>query len=239
MVPHLIKESNMPVNEGDFIRLSFTGRVNGIVFDTTRKEDAESAGTYDENKQYVPQIVCAGKQQILLGLDEAILGQDVGYEGIVEIPPEKAFGEHESELMRSFEKKVFKEKPVRGMRVSMPNFGEGTVVNIIGNRVIVDFNHVLAGQTLNYTIKIEGAVEDPAEKVKGIVQMYSGTEVDVTVNGKSAEIVLPAGVYSISRRFLSGKPYITVAIFDLIDGIDEISYIEKFTRPEKKVESAE
>lgn len=228
----------MPITEGDFIRLSYTGKVHGIVIDTTRKEDAENAGMYDENKRYEPQIICAGKQHILLGLDEAIVGKEVGYEGTIEVPPEKGFGEHESELMRSFEKKIFKEKPVRGMRITVPNVGEGTVVNLIGNRVIVDFNNPFAGQTLNYSFKIEELVEDPSEKIKGIVQLFGGIEAEVSITDNIADVNLPAGIYSMSRRFFTGKPYVTMAIFDLINAIEEIRYIEKFTKPEKKVESS-
>ncbi len=226
----------MPVKEGDFIRLSYTGRSFGMVFDTTREEDAREAGTSDENKKYGPMIVCAGKQHILLGLDEAILGKEVGFEGTIEIAPDKAFGEREQELVRSFEKKVFKEKPVLGMQVSMPKVGEGTIVKMIGNRVLVDFNHPLAGQTLTYTVKIEGVVEDPVEQVQGLIQIFSGVDAEVSLVDRVAEVNLPAGIYSYSRRFVSGKPYITVSIFDLVEDVNEIRYIEKFTKPEKKAE---
>ena len=226
----------MPVKEGDFIRLSYTGRSFGMVFDTTREEDAREAGSYDENKTYGPMVVCAGKQQILLGLDEAIVGKDVGFEGTIEVAPDKAFGEREQELMRSFEKKVFKEKPAVGMQVNMPKVGEGTVVKIIGNRVLVDFNHPLAGQTLTYTVKIEGVVEDPVEQVQGLINIFTGVDAEVAIVDRVAEVNLPAGIYSYSRRFVGGKSYITVSIFDLVEGVDEIRYIEKFTKPEKKVE---
>ncbi len=227
----------MPVKEGDFIKISYTGRSFGMVFDTTREDDARESGTYDENKKYEPVTVCAGKQQILLGLDEAIIGKDVGYEGTVEIPAEKAFGEREQELMRSFEKKVFKEKPAEGMRVNIPDTGEGTVVRIIGNRVLVDFNHPLAGQTLSYSFKIEAVVEEPAEQVKGLISIFSGIDAEVSLADGVASIDLPAGIYSYSRRFVSSKPYITISIFDLVEGVNEIKYVEKYTKPEKKAES--
>lgn len=226
----------MPVKEGDFIKISYTGRSFGMVFDTTREDDAREAGTYDENKKYEPVTVCAGKQQILLGLDEAIIGNDVGYEGTVEIPAEKAFGEHEQELVRSFDKKGFKEKPVEGMRVNIPNTGEGTVVRVIGNKVLIDFNHPLAGQTLTYTFRIESAVDEPVDQVKGLISIFSGIDADVSLADGIAQIDLPAGIYSYSRRFVSSKPYITTSIFQLVSGVNEIQYIEKYPKPEKKNE---
>ncbi|MDD1730028.1 MAG: FKBP-type peptidyl-prolyl cis-trans isomerase [Methanospirillum sp.] len=207
-----------------------------MVFDTTREEDARESGTFDEKKKYEPVIICAGKQQILLGLDEALVGKEPGYEDTVEIPPEKAFGEREQELMRSFEKKAFKEKVAVGMRVNIPNVGEGTVVKMIGNRVLVDFNHPLAGQTLSYSFRIEEFVEDPSEQVKGLVSIFSGVDTEVSIENGVAKINLPAGIYSYSRRFASSKPYITISIFDLINGIEELQYIEKYPKPEKKAE---
>jgi FKBP-type peptidyl-prolyl cis-trans isomerase SlyD len=201
MAPYLIKEPRMPVKVGDFIKISYTGRSFGMVFDTTREEDARESGTFDEKKKYEPVIICAGKQQILLGLDEALVGKEPGYEDTVEIPPEKAFGEREQELMRSFEKKAFKEKVAVGMRVNIPNVGEGTVVKMIGNRVLVDFNHPLAGQTLSYSFRIEEFVEDPSEQVKGLVSIFSGVDTEVSIENGVARITLPAGIYSYSRRF--------------------------------------
>ncbi|PWR73194.1 FKBP-type peptidyl-prolyl cis-trans isomerase [Methanospirillum lacunae] len=226
----------MPVKEGDFIKLSYTGRSFGMVFDTTSETEARESGAFDEKKKYEPVIVCAGKQQILLGLDEAVMGKEPGDEGTIEIPPEKAFGEREQELMRSYEKKVFNEKPSVGMRVNIPNTGEGTVVKMIGNRVLVDFNHPLAGQTLDYSYKIEGFVEDPAEQIKGLISIFSGLETSVSIENGVAKVDLPAGIYSYSRRFVSSKPYITISIFDLVNGIEEIQYIEKYPKPEKKAE---
>jgi FKBP-type peptidyl-prolyl cis-trans isomerase SlyD len=226
----------MPVNEGDFIKISYTGRSFGMVFDTTSEDEAREAGTYDENKKYEPITVCAGKQQIILGLDEAIIGKEIGDEGTIEIPAEKAFGERDQELMRSFEKKVFKQKPAEGMRVTIPDMGEGTVARIIGNRVLVDFNHPLAGHTLSYSYKIESAVEDPAEQVKGIVSIFSGVDTEVSVTDGIAFINLPAGIYSYSRQFAARKPYITISVFDYVNGVNEIQYVEKYVKPEKKVE---
>ena len=207
-----------------------------MVFVTTREEDARESGIYEENKTYGPIVICAGKQQVLPGLDEAIIGKEIGFEGEIEIAPDKAYGEREQNLMRSFKKKEFKEKPIQGMQVSMPDVGNGTVMKIIGNSVLVDFNHPLAGQTLTYSFRIEESVQDPVDQVQGLIRIFSGVDAQVTVIDRIAEVNLPAGIHSYSRLFVSGKPYITYSIFDLVEGVDEIRYIEKFTKPEKKTE---
>lgn len=222
------------IQEGDFIRLSFSGYANGILFDTTDEEKAREAGAYDEKKEYMPKIVCAGKKQILLGIDEALIGKEVGFEETIEIPPEKAFGEHEQELIRSYEKKNFSQKPYRGMQVTIPETGTGTVVNIIGSRVIVDFNHPLAGQTVTYTYRIVELVESAKEKIEGIIQLFSGMKMDVQLEDSSAVIQLPPGVYYTSRTWLNMKPYITTFIFDEVAGIEEIKYVELYKKPKNE-----
>lgn len=226
----------MPINEGDFIRLNFTGYVNGILFDTTDEEKAREAGTFDEKKSYTPKVVCVGKHQIVLGLDEALLGKEIGFEETIEVPPEKAFGEHEQELLRSYEKKSFSKKPERGMQVNIPDAGTGTVVNVIGNRVIVDFNHPLAGQTVTYTYRIESIVDQVTEQISGIIKLFTGYDMDVTLEDTTALVKLPPGIYYASRSWLNMKPYVTNTIFEDVKGIEEIRYIENYIKPKKETE---
>ncbi|MDX8550157.1 peptidylprolyl isomerase [Methanospirillum sp. J.3.6.1-F.2.7.3] len=226
----------MSIQEGDFIRLNFTGYANGILFDTTDEQKAREAGVFDEQRDYTPKVVCAGKRQIILGIDEAIIGKEPGFEETIEVSPEKGFGEHEQELLRSYEKKSFSKKPERGMRVTIPEAGTGTVVNVIGNRVIVDFNHPLAGQTLTYTYRIEGMVESATEKVSGLIKLFSGYDMEVELEGTTARVKLPPGIYYASRNWLSMKPYITNSIFDDVTDIEEIQYIETYKNTKKESE---
>ena len=53
------------------------------------------------------------------------------------------------------------------MRINVEEQGEGIVVDVIGSRVVVDFNPALAGQTLSYHYKIEETVTDPLEEFRG------------------------------------------------------------------------
>ncbi|HOL40633.1 FKBP-type peptidyl-prolyl cis-trans isomerase [Methanospirillum sp.] len=226
----------MPIQEGDFIRLHFTGYANGILFDTTDEQKAREAGVYEEGRDYTPKVVCVGKRQIILGLDEAIIGKEPGFEETIQVPPEKAFGEHEQELLRSYEKKSFNKKPERGMVVNIPEAGRGTVVNIIGNRVIVDFNHPLAGQTLTYTYRIEGIVESATEKIAGLIKLFSGYDMDVSLEGSTALIQLPPGIYYVSNTWFNMKPYIMKSIFDQVSGIEEVRFIETYKNTKNKSE---
>jgi len=225
----------MAIKDGDFIRLSYNGSVNGSTFDTTEEAEAKSAGIHSPNAIYGPVTICVGQKHVIIGLDEELAGKNAGDEGTVTVTPEKAFGERDPKRIQSFPKNKFKDKPVRGMPVKIEEMGEGTVVDVIGNRVIVDFNPPLAGQTLTYSYKIEEIVEDPLEQFKGLVRLYAGREMEVTLTDGKATVTLPAGI-NYDRRWLLWRGRIIHEGFELISGIAEIILVETFKRPEKKEE---
>ena len=225
----------MAIKDGNFIKLSYTGSVNGNVFDTTFEEEAKTANIHSENAIYGPVTICVGQKHVILGLDETLVGKKAGDEGDVTVPPEKAFGERDMKRVQSYPKNKFTQKPVRGMPVKMDELGEGTVVDVIGNRVIVDFNAPLAGQTLIYHYKIEEVVTDPLEELKGLIRLYAGREMEATLKDGKATVTLPAGI-NYDRRWMLWRGRIIHEGFEQIQGISEIILVETFTKPEKKDE---
>jgi FKBP-type peptidyl-prolyl cis-trans isomerase SlyD len=225
----------MAIKEGDFIRLSYTGTVNGNVFDTTDGEEAKKAGIHSPNALYGPVTICVGQKHVIIGLDEELVGKKAGAEGSVTVSPEKAFGERDLKKVQSFPKNKFSQKPVRGMPVKIEEQGEGTVVDVIGSKVLVDFNPPLAGQSLTYTYRIEEKVAEPLEQLKGLVRLYAGREIEITIDDGKATLDLPAGI-TYDRRWLLWRGRIIHEGFELIKGISEIVLVESFKRPEKKEE---
>jgi FKBP-type peptidyl-prolyl cis-trans isomerase SlyD len=225
----------MAIKDGDFIKLSYTGRVNENIFDTTDEKEAKSAGIHSPNAIYGPVTICVGQKHVILGLDEELVGKDVGVTGDVAVGPDKAFGDRDPKRIQSFPKNQFKEKPVRGMPVKMDEMGEGTVVDVIGSKVIVDFNAPLAGQTLSYHYSIEEEVTDPLEQLKGLVRLYAGREMEISMDDGKATVTLPPGI-NYDRRWLLWRSRIIHEGFESITGISEIILVETFKRPEKKAE---
>ena len=225
----------MAIHEGNFIKLSYTGSVNGNVFDTTFEEEAKTAGIHSPNAIYGPVTICVGQKHVILGLDETLAGKEAGAEGDVTVVPEKAFGERDPKRIQSYPKSKFTQKPVRGMPVKMDELGDGTVVDVIGNRVIVDFNAPLAGQTLVYHYKIEEVLKDPLAQLKGLIRLYAGREMEATLEGGKATVILPAGI-NYDRRWMLWRGRIIHEGFEQITGITEIVLVETYTKPEKKEE---
>ncbi len=225
----------MGIKEGDFVKLSYTGTANGIVFDTTDEDEAKKADIHSTAAIYGPVTICVGQKHVITGLDEELVGKDAGTEADVIVPPEKAFGERDPKKVQSYQKNKFKDKPVRGMRINVEDQGEGVVVDVIGARVIVDFNAPLAGQELTYHYKIEEIVTEPLEELKGIIRLYAGKDMEVTLDDGKATIILPPGI-NYDRRWLLWRGRVIHEGFEAIDGISEITLVETYKRPEKKEE---
>jgi FKBP-type peptidyl-prolyl cis-trans isomerase SlyD len=225
----------MAIKEGDFIRLSYSGKVGDNVFDTTFEEEAKTAGIHSENAVYGPVTICVGQKHVIVGLDEELVGKKAGAEGTVTVQPDKAFGERDPKKVQSYPKNKFSQKPVRGMPVKIDEQGEGTVVDVIGSRVIVDFNAPLAGQTLTYSYKIEEKVAGPLDQLKGLVRLYAGREMEIALDDGKATVTLPPGI-NYDRRWLLWRGRIIHEGFELIKGITEIVLVETYKKPEKKEE---
>ncbi|MDI6888885.1 MAG: FKBP-type peptidyl-prolyl cis-trans isomerase [Methanocellales archaeon] len=225
----------MPVKKGDFIKVSYTGRVKGgDIFDTTDEKVAKEAGIFNENVKYGAQLIVVGSEYAVKGLEEDILGENVGYKGTVEIPPEKGFGAHDPKLIETFSITKFKERPLVGARVNL-NGRMGTVATVIGRRARVDFNHPLAGKTIVYDYTIEEEIKTPKSKISELIDMYARADLDVDIKESVAVVNVPYAL-SFDQRWLLSKKQIADDIL-AHTGIKEVQYVEKHTvakKPTKK-----
>jgi FKBP-type peptidyl-prolyl cis-trans isomerase SlyD len=225
----------MGVQEGSFVRLSYTGRIGERVFDTTDEVVAKEAGIHNPQAVYGPVLVRVGNRHVVVGLDDALVGKEAGSEGTLEVPPEKAFGARDESRVESVSLAKFSEKPGIGQTVEIEN-REGTVVNIIGRRVVVDFNHPLAGKTVTYTFRIEEIVESQPEQIKGLIHLYTQRSMEVSTGEGVVTILLPPAIIY-DRRWLLWRSRIIQEIFEFYPEIGEVVLLESFKRqakPEKE-----
>ena len=185
------------VKEHDFIELSYTGRLaDGTVFDTTLKEVAEKKGLTTQNKKFGPLTVCVGEKQLLPGLDEELVGKEIGKDFIVELSQEKAFGKRDVKKIQLVPLSTFKEhklNPYPGLQVDFDG-KIGTVMRATGGRVMVNFNHPLAGKDIVYECKVVGTVTDLKEQI--LTYISTGLQIDakfveVSIDGEKAVIKVP------------------------------------------------
>jgi len=217
------------ISDGDFIRLSYTAKLeDGTVVDTTDEEVAKKHDIFNENARYGDIYLVVGKGHVLPGLEEDIKGKEVGYKGTVEVPPEKAFGEYNPELKDTFSVNRFKERPEVGQRVRIGD-KLGTVERIVGRRVIVDFNHPLAGKKIIFEYEIKEKLEKPEDKIKALFVIHTGIDAkDVKIEDGKAVVEVSSDAY-LNQVFLIGRYRAVKEIFEATD-VNEIEIVEKFER---------
>lgn len=219
----------MSIQKGDFIKVSYTGKTadDCRVFDTTDEEAAKANNVYNEKGKYGGDVIIVGAGHTVVGLDEDIIGKDVGYKGSVTIPPEKAFGIRNPELIESVPITRFKDRPQVGMMVELEG-RPGMVIRMIGRMAQVDFNRFLAGQTVIYDYEIIEKIEDIEGKVKGLLGLYIGKDFSIQVNNETATVEIePELTYN--QRWLMSKRQIAREIISNTD-IKEILYVERYNK---------
>ncbi|MEG1498946.1 MAG: FKBP-type peptidyl-prolyl cis-trans isomerase [Bacteroidales bacterium] len=89
----LQKGNGAKVSQGKKIKINYTGQLlDGTIFDTSIKEDAQGAGVYNPNRPYEPMETIAGVGQLIPGMDQALLMMSKGTKAKVIIPFSLGYG---------------------------------------------------------------------------------------------------------------------------------------------------
>ena len=173
----------MKIKKGDFVELDYIGKLkeDGKIFDLTSAELAKKEGLYQEHQQYGPRVICVGEGQIVKGIDAYLEGKDLG-KYTLSLGPDEAFGKKNAKLMKIVPIHVFtkqKMRPFPGLQVNMDGY-YGIIKTVSGGRVIVDFNHPLAGRDVTYEFTVKRIVTDVKEKITSHLQTLFGKEIPFT-----------------------------------------------------------
>jgi FKBP-type peptidyl-prolyl cis-trans isomerase SlyD len=219
----------MAIQKGDFIKLNYTGRFeDGRIFDTTDEELAKIEEIFNPRGLYGGDVVIVGAGHTIDGLDEDLEGKEDGYSGTVSIPPEKAFGLGNPNLVETVSITKFPDRNVHPGKPVELDGRRGVVSRVIGRRVTVDFNSPLAGKTVNYEYTIEKVLEDDVEKIQGLLALYTGIrDTEVEIADDVAKINVPTDL-TFNQRWLMAKNRVASELFKYT-GVKEIQLIEKLT----------
>ncbi|MCS3924487.1 FKBP-type peptidyl-prolyl cis-trans isomerase [Methanosalsum natronophilum] len=148
----------MSVNNGDTIKIDYEVKLeDGTTFDSTDMHDSEFEFE-------------VGSGQIIEGFENEIIGMEVGEEKEFQLQPENAYGEPKEEMVRSIPRDQVPEDSDNQLQtgmmlaVALPNGTQipAQVLEITEDTVTLDMNHPLAGQILNFKVKVNeiGTKED-------------------------------------------------------------------------------
>jgi len=158
------------------VSVNFTGKelLNNEVFDTTKESVAKEHNIYDPKRKFKALTIIIGEKEMLARVEKELEGMKEGEERVIKLSAKDGFGERVPDLVRILPAKAFAEQkiaPVPGLVINIGN-ALGKVQSVSGGRVRVDFNHLLAGRELEYTVKIEKEIKDKKEIAKQLYEKY-------------------------------------------------------------------
>ncbi len=235
----------MTVKKGDFVLLDYTSTIKetGEVFDTTLTDIAKEHGILKSQKVFEPQLVIAGENWVVPGLDADILKAEVGETRRVELPPKVAFGERDQTKVKIVaERELLKQKIRPEVGLSIEVNGQLAVIRSINaGRVQLDFNGPFAGKTIIYDYQIKAVINDKLQKASEIihrfVQSLPREKFRISLDDTTVRIEIPEDLlYWDSLQ--SFKIRVVRDLIRYLDEIETVEFTERFTYKDKETEGS-
>lgn len=144
------------VKDGHYVQVHYEGTFqDGKMFDTSR------------NGQ--PLEVKVGEGQVIKGFEDALIGMAATEKKKVTLSPDQAYGERDESQERAFDRlqmppemdlvpgDMVALQTTQGQRVPVQ------VKSIDDQKVVVDLNHPLAGETLIFDLEVMGISDQPTQ----------------------------------------------------------------------------
>ncbi len=137
--------TEMTAKSGSNVSMNYTLKVDGKVVDTSEGHE--------------PLVFVLGSGQIIPGLDEQLVGMKKGDKKHVVVSPDKGYGELDEKAVQKVPRTAF--QGMKDMKVGDVVTGRtedqeihARVASIGKDEVTLDFNHPLAGKTLEFDVEI-------------------------------------------------------------------------------------
>ncbi|MEM1619903.1 MAG: FKBP-type peptidyl-prolyl cis-trans isomerase [Fervidicoccaceae archaeon] len=225
----------MPLGHREFVLVEYTARIKetGELVETTDPEEAKRSGKYEEDREYGPVLVVIGEGRMVRGFEEELTNMNEGEEKTFTVPPEKAFGLRDPNKIRVIPLREFKRSNVEVAPGKVVSIGgvPAVIRDISGGRVTVDFNHPLAGKSIEYRTKIVKRLLDDEEKIKYLLKRRFRPK---NLEGFALKLDKESGVVEVTiPREEQGSPDIQLAkralardVFKYFEWAKKIVYVE-------------
>jgi len=140
------KGGTLTVSEGKTVKVNYTLTVDGKVIESSNKS---------QPIQFTP-----GSRQMIPGFEKAVMGMKVGEKKSFKVKPEEGYGKEDPRAIQNvaINKLPAGITPKAGMSLqARDKNGQTRIVKIMEVRkdvVVMNFNHPLAGKTLNFDVQI-------------------------------------------------------------------------------------
>jgi FKBP-type peptidyl-prolyl cis-trans isomerase SlyD len=114
----------------------------------------DSGEVFDSSEGRDPLTFLVGHKQMIPGFEEELMGAEKGERRTFTLEPERAYGQKMEEAIQTIPKDMFGDiEPEVGMTL-MSDVGPFNVTAVDGDTITVDFNHKLAGETLEFSVEV-------------------------------------------------------------------------------------
>jgi FKBP-type peptidyl-prolyl cis-trans isomerase SlyD len=132
---------------------------------------SESGEVLDSSDASEPLEYLHGAQNIVPGLEQGLLGAQAGQKLRVKVAPDAGYGPRAPDAVHAFPREAFPEDMPLEAGMSFQAEGEdgqslpAWVLSVEEERVMVDFNHPLAGQALDFEVTVEALRDATSEEM--------------------------------------------------------------------------
>lgn len=134
-----------------------------VVVSLQYQVNLESGQEIERTESDAPLEYLHGSSQIIPGLEQALEGMSVGEEKDVHLEPSAAYGKRNPDEVVDVDRDSFPESldltVGRAVAVQDEESGQSfqaTIRDVDEEKVVLDFNHPLAGQSLHFKVKVIG-----------------------------------------------------------------------------------
>ncbi|MBW2366764.1 MAG: peptidylprolyl isomerase [Deltaproteobacteria bacterium] len=145
------------VENDQFVQVEYQGTLNnGDVFDSSNGRR--------------PLEFQMGAGQMIKGFEAAVLGMSLNEKKSIALEPEDAYGHRDEELTRVFERSEVPPgmNPEVGQTISLstPDGRQipARIFDLDDEKITLDLNHPLAGESLNFDIEVVGITDAPTQQ---------------------------------------------------------------------------
>lgn len=132
---------------------------------------SDEGAVIDSSAGREPLQYVQGAHMIVVGLEKAMVGHDVGDKFDVKVIPSEGYGEYDERMTQEVPTSVFQgvDKVEAGMQFyAQTPMGPMPIriKSVNGDKAVIDANHELAGKNLNFAIEVVSVREATEEELK-------------------------------------------------------------------------
>ncbi len=142
---------------------------NGLFVSVDYKGTLQNGDVFDTSNERQPLEIKVGAGQLIAGFENELLGMSLNERKTFTLEPEEAYGQRNEDLKRDIPRADIPPElnPRVGMMVDL-QAQEGQpipaqIVHLDEEKLTLDMNHPLAGETLNFEIEVVGISDTPTQ----------------------------------------------------------------------------